>query len=139
MNVYGDYLWKKARVSFHGGIDYEKFSAFNIEGIFNDQRIYLDRVSIVYLTAGASHVFNILEKPIYIKASISKSVSSTTTSEYSGVTNLESLGGTKMLFYLNYKFTDKFFLHTLLKIHTMSGPSDLSSTRLGVGVGYILF
>lgn len=139
MNFYGDYLWKKPRISWHFGLDYEKFSAFNIEGIFNDQRIYLDRVSVVYLTAGVSHVFNVLEKPIYIKASLSKSVSSTTTSDYAGATNPESLNGTKMLFYLNYKFTDKLFLHTLLKIHTMTGPSELSSTRLGVGVGYILF
>lgn len=139
MNFYGDYLWKKPRISWHGGLDYEKFSAFNIEGIFNDQRIYLDRISVVYLTAGVSHVFNILEKPIYIKASFSKSVTSTTTSDYSSRTKLESYSGSKMLFYLNYKFTDKLFLHTLLKIHTMAGPSELTSTRLGVGVGYILF
>lgn len=139
MNFYSEYLWKKPRISWHAGLDYEKFSAFNIEGISNDQQIYLDRISVIYLTAGISHVFNILEKPIYIKASLSKSVSSTTTSEYTGATNPKSLNGTKMLFYLNYKFTDKLFLHSLLKIHSMTGPSDLTSTRLGVGVGYILF
>lgn len=139
LNVYGEYLWKKPRISWHAGLDYEKFSAFNIEGITNDQRIYLDRVSVIYATAGLSHVFNFFDKPFFIKASFSKSVSSNSTSEYSGVTSDKGLDGMKALFYLNYKFTDKFFLHSMLKIHSMSGSSDLSSTRLGVGVGYILF
>jgi hypothetical protein len=138
-NFYGDYLWKKPRISWQAGLDYEKFSSFNIEGILNDQKIYLDRISVVYATVGVSHVFYILEKPFFIKTSLSKSVSSTTTTDYTASTNKESLTGMKALFYLNYKFTDKFFLHSLLKIHKMSGPSDLSSTRLGVGVGYILF
>jgi hypothetical protein len=138
-NFYGDYLWKKPRISWQAGLDYEKFSAFNIEGIYNDQKIYLDRISVIYATVGVSHVFYILEKPFFIKASLSKSVSSTTTTEYTASTIKESLSGTKALFYLNYKFTDKFFLHTMLKVHNMSGPSELSSTRLGVGVGYILF
>ena len=139
MNFYADYLWKNQRISLYGGIDYEKFSAFNIEGIFNDQSIYLDRVTVVYLTAGISHAFNVYNQPIFVKASVSQSVKSATISENLGVTNFESLSGSKLLFYLNYKFNDKIFLHTLLKIHTMTGPSELSSTRLGVGVGYILF
>lgn len=138
-NLYADYLWKKPRISWQAGLDYEKFSAFNIEGIFNDQRIYLDRISVVYATVGVSHVFYILEKPFFIKGSLSKSVSSTTTTDYTASTKTESLSGMKALFYLNYKFTDKFFFHSMLKIHNMSGPSELSSTRLGVGVGYILF
>ncbi len=138
-NIYGEYLWRKPRITFYGGIDYEKFSAFNIEGIFDDQRIYLDRITAVYLTAGISHAFKILEKPLFFKASISQSASSSTVSEYSRITHVEPYTGSKLLFYLNYKFNDKLFLHTLLKIHTMSGPSELSSTRLGVGVGYILF
>ena len=139
LNFYVDYLWKKPRINFYGGVDYEKFSAFNIEGIFDDQKIYLDRITLVYLTAGMSHSFNVLGKPIIAKFSLSQSVSSTTVSEYPAITNLESLSGTKLLFYLNYKFNDKLFMHTLLKVHTMSGPSELSSIRLGVGVGYILF
>lgn len=139
MNLYGDYLWKRPRISWHTGIDYEKFSSFNIEGIYNDQRIYLDRISVFYLTAGASHVLNFFERPIYLKASISKSVNSTTKTEYSGATNHDSLNGTKMLFYINYKISDRIFLHTLFKIHHMSGPSELTSKRIGVGFGYILF
>lgn len=138
VNFYADYLWKKPRISLHGGLDYEKFSAFNITGIFNDQKIYLDRISVVYATLGLSHVFYILEKPFFIKSSFSKSISSTTTSEYTASAP-ESLTGMKALFYLNYKFTDKFFLHSMIKFHKMSGPSELTSTRLGVGVGYILF
>lgn len=139
LNFYGEYLWKKPRVSWHGGVDYEKFSSFNIDGIYNDQKIYLDRVSVIYLTAGASHVFYVMDRPFFIKASLSKSVTSTTTSEYTSATKPDSLSGMKALFYLNYKFTDKFFFHSMLKIHKMSGPSELSSSRVGVGLGYILF
>lgn len=142
LNAYGEYLWQKQRITFHGGLDYEKFSSFNFTGIEEDQRVYLDRVSVVYLTAGASHVFSVFNLPLYTKISISKSVSSQTTTDFVsslGTPQGNSLSGMKALFYLNYKFTDKFFFHSMLKYHKMTGPSELTSVRLGVGVGYILF
>lgn len=140
-NAYGEYLWKPHSVTFHGGIDYEKFSSFNLIGIEEQQKIYLDRLSVIYLTAGVSHVFTFFNIPLFTRFSISKSVSSTTVSDYTSTTvaKPESLTGMKALFYLNYKFTDKFFFHSMFKYHKMSGPSELSSLRLGVGVGYILF
>lgn len=140
-NAYGEYLWKKPLITIHGGLDYEKFSSFNVDGVEEQQRIYLDRVSVIYLTAGLSHVFNVFSLPLFTRFSISQSVSSQTAPGYSSSTapKPESLTGQKALFYLNYKFTDKFFFHSMFKYHTMSGPSELSSLRLGLGVGYILF
>jgi hypothetical protein len=141
-NAYGEYLWQKKRVTWHGGVDYEKFSSFNFTGIEEDQKVYLDRISVIYLTAGASYVFSVFNLPLYTKVSLSKSVVSSTSTEFvssAGTAKAESLSGMKALFYLNYKFTDKFFFHSMLKYHKMSGPSDLTSVRLGVGVGYILF
>jgi hypothetical protein len=140
-NAYGEYLWKPHAITFHGGFDYEKFSSFNLIGIEEQQRIYLDRLSVIYLTAGLSHVFKIFNVPLFTKFSISKSITSTTTSDYTStlVAKPESLSGVKALFYLNYKFTDKLFFHSMFKYHKMSGPSELSSMRLGVGIGYILF
>ena len=139
VNFYGEYLWKKTNITFHTGLDYEKFSTFNINGIEEDERIYLDRLSVIYLTAGASYVLNVFNLPLYSKVSLSKSVSSNTTSEYNSTVKPDSLTGSKVLFYLNYKITDKIFLHSMFKLHKMSGPSELSSTRIGIGVGYILF
>jgi hypothetical protein len=141
VNAYGEYLWKKNSIIFHGGVDYEKFSAFNMLGIEEQQRIYLDRLSVIYLTAGISHVFTVYQLPLFTRFSISQSISTQTTSDYKSVIAVESesLSGMKALFYLNYKFTDKLFFHSMLKYHKMSGPSDLTSIRLGLGVGYILF
>lgn len=142
INAYGEYLWKKHSIIFHGGLDYEKFSAFNLIGVEEEQKIYLDRLSVIYLTAGVSHVFTVFSLPLFTRVSISQSVISQTTSDYVsqvGTPAAKSLTGQKALFYLNYKFTDKLFFHSMLKYHRMSGPSDLSSVRLGLGVGYILF
>lgn len=141
LNAYGEYLWKQPLITIHGGLDYEKFSSFNMDGVEEQQKIFLDRVSVIYLTAGLSHVFNVFNLPLFTRFSISQSVSSQSTLGYisSTATKKESLSGQKALFYLNYKFTDKFFFHSMFKFHKMSGPSELSSYRLGLGVGYILF
>ena len=43
------------------------------------------------------------------------------------------------MLYVNYKFNEQIYFHSLLKYHAMTGPSDLTTLRVGVGVGYILF
>jgi hypothetical protein len=144
-NIFEEYRWLKYNVTLYGGPDFEKFSLFNLDGLQYDGQIYVDGVSVTYLTVGAAKSFSLFNKTFFTKISASKSVISTYQNNApDSATSLssspsESYNGYRFLLYFNYKITDKFFIHTLFKYHTMSGPSDLTTVRIGVGIGYILF
>lgn len=145
-NVYGEYRWQKNNVTLYAGPDFESFSAFNLRGLQNDRKIYVDGIGATYLTLGMAKSFSIFNKQFFSKISLSKSlitsysnnapVSQTDASDH---VDLGKYSGYRFLFYLNYKFTDKLYLHSLLKYHTMTGPSELTTLRIGLGFGYILF
>ncbi len=143
-NAYLEYRWTKRNLTLFGGPDYETFSTFNMGGLQVDRRIFVDETSAVYATFGVSKVFTIFDQNFFVKTSISKSISSQfkRNSEASISPEFNDNGaydGFKYLFYLNYKFSDKFFFHSLFKYHSMTGPSDLTTLRIGVGFGYVLF
>lgn len=143
-NIFGEYRLSKYNIIVYGGPDFEKFSSFNPNYIIEGADFYLDSSSIVFLTVGISKIFTIFDKKFLIKASISKDIISKyqsnlpenlNSSEFSNT----PFSGTKLMLYGNYKFADKFFLHTLIKYHTLTGPSDLGILRLGFGIGFIIF
>lgn len=141
-NLYGEYLWKKQNLTFYSGPDYEKFSIFNLQSLQSDQKVYVDGVGALYLTAGIAKSFVLFDGQFFSKISASKSLSTTykTSSPSSAVSASDGkYSGVRFMFYLNYKLNPKFYIQSLLKIHTMTGPSDLSVTRVGLGVGYVLF
>lgn len=142
-NLFEEYRWQKRNVTFYSGPDFEKFSLFNLAGIQDQSKIYVDGVSVLYLTVGAAKSFPLFNKTFFSKLSLAKSVISTyqNNAPASESNSLSTKGymGYRFLFYLNYKVNSKLYLHTLLKYHTMSGPSDLTTLRIGFGVGYILF
>lgn len=143
--LFQEYRYEKMQTTFYGGPDYEKFTTFNLSEAHTSRNIYLDESSVIYATAGASRLFTILDRKCFIKASLSAVVNaSTKTTAPSGSAAENSTGSTsysgyKTLFYLNYKFSDKYFFHSLLKYHALSGPTDVKALRVGVGIGYILF
>jgi len=145
-NIYGEYRYEKWNSLFYIGPDFEKFSVFNLRGLQNDKKIYVDSISALYLTIGLAKSFNLLNQQLYTKLSLSKSILSTYTNnaprsliDASEFVDEGKYSGMRVLFYLSYKFTDKYYLHSLLKYHTMTGPSDLTTLRIGLGFGYILF
>jgi hypothetical protein len=138
-NIYGEYRFVKQRFTGYFGLDFERFSTFNLGGIQNDRRIYVDESRVFYLTGGISKLISIFGSKFFTKLSASVSISETTTNDPRGVPTTEPYSGAKILWYLNKKISKSFFLHTLFKYHFMSGPSDLTTLRLGVGFGYILF
>lgn len=138
-NVYGEYRFVKQRFTGYFGLDFERFSTFNLGGIQEDEKIYVDESRVVYLTAGFSKLISLFGSKFFTKLSSSVSISETTTNDPRGVPTFESYSGAKVLWYLNKKVSKKWFWHTLFKYHFMSGPSDLTTLRLGVGFGYILF
>lgn len=145
-NGYLEYRWEEKNVTVYGGADYESFASFNMEGLQNDKKIYVDENSVLYATVGLSKAIHIFDRPIFIKTSLSKSISSSYTKNAPpptiSVSDFRDEGaydGYKFLFYTNYKFSDRFYFHSLFKYHTMTGPSDLTTLRIGVGFGYVLF
>jgi hypothetical protein len=136
INAYMDYSFSK--FSLYGGFDYEQFSTFNTDALLNQSTLTLVESSVIYLTAGINKLFSIGSYKIFSKYSFSKSVSTTT--DFSSYTTIpaNAYDGIKAMVYFNYKFSKKWFAHTLFKYHTMSGPDDLAVLRVGVGIGYII-
>lgn len=137
-NFYTEYRFDKLRFTGYAGLDYERFHTFNLQGIIDEAKIFLDENKVYYLTAGATGMVNLFKTSFLTKLSVSVSLSSSTTAGFNDGLN-ENFSGFKALWYVNKKISEKFYVHTLLKYHKMSGPSELSTLRVGAGVGYILF
>ncbi len=137
-NFYAERLLTSYGLTAYGGFDYDSFSTFNLEGIRNDEKIYVDENKIYYLTLGMAKKVSIAGHPYFFKLALSKSLMSSFTSNYVSTTN-EKLSGYRAMVYLNTKISDNFYFHTLFKYHSMSSSFDLNVMRIGVGIGYILF
>lgn len=124
--------------SYYGGFDYESFSTFNTGLFANSRTVGIDENKVFYLTAGLAKLVRLGPVPLFLKFSLSKSLSTSTTAAPGGVDPTVQYSGFKAMFYTNYKFHKRWFAHTLAKLHKMSGPDELSVTRLGIGIGYIL-
>ena len=145
-NAFLEYRVDRLKATIYGGPDYETFSSFNMEGLQNDKKIYVDKSTALYATLGISKSYQVFSRKFFLKFSLSKSVSTNyqknappPTIQVSEFKDEGAYDGMKYLLYLNYKFSDKFFLHSLFKYHVMTGPSDLTTLRIGVGFGYVLF
>ena len=132
-NLYEDFRLIKYGLTVYGGVDYEIFSTFDLAALSESSQVKIIRNNVGYLTLGTSKSFTLLNKVLFTKLSMSQSLLS------SNSANTTTYNGNKFLFYLNYKFSDKFFVNSLIKYHLMKGPDNLSSLRVGIGVGYILF
>lgn len=138
LNLYLQHDLYKYKFSYYGGIDYESFSTFNTGLLATSNNIRIDENKVLYLTAGVAKLFKLGKIPLFTKLSLSKSLSTSTTPAPGGVQPTKEYSGIKVMGYLNYKFHRRWFAHTLVKYHTMSGPDDLSVLRYGLGFGYIL-
>ncbi len=139
LNFYPEYRFAKYNFTGYFGLDYERFSTFNIGGLENDQEeILLDQNSVVYGTIGVSKLVNVFSVPFFTKLSFSHSLASSIDPNSKGSKDSTPYTGYKVLWYVNKKFTDRLYLHTLFKYHRMDGPSELTTLRLGLGLGYIL-
>lgn len=139
-NIFGEYRLLNQNLTLYGGPDIERFSTFNTEGIANENKIYVDQNKVIYATLGMQRSIDIFNKHIFIKTSLSKSILSKYENAFPNhQLNPDPYQGIKYLLYINYKFSPKFYFHSLIKYHVMSGPSNLTVLRVGIGFGYILF
>lgn len=138
-NFYNEYRFHQYNFTGYFGLDYEKFSTFNMYAVQQEQRILLDQNSVAYLTVGFSRLVNVFGSPFFTKLSFSQSLTSSIETTAGSNPSDESYSGFKILWYVNKKFNNRIFLHSLFKYHIMDGPSELTTLRLGLGFGYILF
>lgn len=126
--LYREYKFIERNFTGYFGLDYEQFNTFNMEAIQQERKIDVDRNTVVYGTVGVAKGVEIFGSPFFTKLSLSRSLA--TSGSYEGY---------KGMWYLNKKISPDIFIHTLIKYHWMSGSSELTTLRLGVGFGYIFF
>lgn len=139
-NMYFQYPFKKIFGLSYAGLDFEKFATYNTEGLSRpkERTLIINNNFVSYLTIGHAALFTIFKKNIFAKISLSKSIMTSTTVQGDALTPVETYSGYKIFTYLNYKLGKNFFLHGIAKYHSMTGPDQLTVTRLGLGFGYIL-
>ncbi|EPZ51750.1 hypothetical protein M902_1889 [Bacteriovorax sp. BAL6_X] len=137
-NIYFSYRLQSPAISLYAGFDFEKFNTFNLENLQKNDLVTFDTNEVLYLTVGASRSIEVLGHRIFTKLSYSQSLSSQRSISLANAENTQSFTGSKILLYLFKNVGNNFFAHSLIKYHWMSGPSDITTLRVGLGFGYIL-
>ena len=131
VNLYLQYTFpKNSLYSIYSGIDVERFSTFNTDDLLSGASIETREQLLSFATIGFNRLFMPGGKPFLFKISYSFGI--TGSSNEAG----KEFKGDKYLIYLNYKIFSKINLHFLSKFHSLTGPTDLSITRYGAGIGW---
>lgn len=134
LNAYWNRRIKYKKFTFFFGLDHESFSSFNVVDQSNGADIDTVSNNISYITLGLSKSLELWDRPWFFKASFSSSVRSSTSSSTS-----EAFSGNKFILFLSVPFAEEFFVNGFYKQHILSGTTELSITRLGIGFGYRFF
>jgi len=121
--------------TLYGGMDYEKFSSFYIDELSRDFALKSYEHTLTYGTLGISKLFSVWSGQFLFKGSISQSL----ISSISGAETVTALKGQKYILFLNYLYSKYFSVNVFVKQHILSGASELSITRYGLGLGYRFF
>lgn len=124
--------------NFFTGIDFERFTTFNINDIRSTSEIFLDENRMSFATFGIDKVIPFEKKRLLLRFSISPVLSSQRLSYTTAEEIEEVFSGIKYLIYINASINKKYYFHVLYKQHSMTGPGDLNVSRIGLGIGYNL-
>lgn len=122
----------------YGGVDFERFTTFDIDTIISSQQVSRDESRVWFGTIGIDKYLKNNRRGLLLRASLSTALSSTRISYESGESLDRPFTGLKLMLYANAPIDEKYFMHFLFKQHLMSGAGDLSVNRIGVGFGYKL-
>lgn len=118
------------------GADFERFNTFNLAGVQSEQELLFDQNQLLFLTLGYSKYFKFSKKfGLLLRTSFSQSIYSTRTIGFADDEDTTAYSGSKFMFFLSTKVYKDYFISFLTKYHTLSGPSDVTSLRVGVGAG----
>lgn len=131
-NLYYQYLVKNWGLGFYGGVDKEKFSTFNTRDILVGQELAIVSNDLTYATLGMAKTFYLGDYKFLSRASFATSVASTSTSTR-GDAQFE---GNRMLLFLSMRGSYNLSYHLLYKRHQLTGPTNLTIDRVGIGIGY---
>ncbi len=136
VNSYYQHRIKDSTYVIYGGADFERFSTFNLASVEQNDSLELDQNQMGFATVGISKAFEIGKKALLFKASISQSLFSSRTLGYSEDEDTSSYSGQKLMLFLVSTIKERFFISGLFKYHMLSGPSDVTVMRIGMGCGY---
>ena len=137
LNAYYNHTFQDFPVVPYIGLDHERFSTYNTDELPLGYTLKTREHNITYLTLGAYKSFKIKRKNLLLKASLSKSIHSFSAPE--SLVTPEAFGGFKLIFYSSLDLSRRWSLHFLYKVHKLSGPTELSIHRMGLGVAFRIF
>lgn len=131
-NLYYQYFLKDYSLGLYSGYDYEKLNTFNTDQIVSGAPVTNIDNQLHYVTLGASKGFSFLDFKMNLKASISKTIASSTS-------GTKALTGMKYILFYTYKPEGRFNFNVFYKHHELSGPTKLAIDRIGFSVGIMVF
>lgn len=131
-NLYYQYFLKDYSLGLYSGYDFEKLNTFNTDQIVSGAPVTNIDNKIHYATLGVSKGFTLMDFKMNIKASISKTVASSTT-------GTKALTGTKYIVFYTYKPEGRFNFNVFFKHHELQGQTQLKIDRIGFSLGIMLF
>lgn len=135
-NIYDNFPVLNKIMVFYPGVDFEKFSTLNSEEIANGEEGRSLSQFIVYATVGLAKKFE-FRFPMTVKFSVSQSLFSS--GESTGTTGKSNYTGQRLTAFTSFDITNNLGLNFLFKKHALSGPTELSINRFGMGVSYKFF
>jgi len=137
LNAYYNHTFHDFPVVPYIGLDHERFSTYNTDELSLGYTLKTREHNITYLTLGAYKSLKLKRKNLLLKASLSKSIHSFSAPE--SLVTPETFGGFKLIFYSSLDLSRRWSLHFLYKVHKLSGPTELSIHRMGLGVAFRIF
>lgn len=131
-NLYYQYYLKESLLGIYSGYDFEKINTFNTSEIVSGSPLVNVDNKIHYATIGLSQGFSLFDLKMNLKASLSKTIASTTSGS-------KSLEGVKYILFYTVKPEGRFSFNVFYKHHELKGPTQLSIDRIGMSVGVLVF
>ena len=134
LTAYYQYNIPYIRSSIYGGLDYETFSTFNLDEVFNlGSDLAVQENKILWYTLGVAKFFQTDSIGNFLfKGSYSTSISENTNRSI-------PYTGNKFILYLNWKPGDELLYHVLYKQHDLVGSTQLTVKRYGIGIGWTFY
>ncbi len=121
---------------FQGGIEYEHFTTFNLQGVLNDEMIYKDENNVFFLSLGLFKRFNYRKESFSLAANLSHSFASSISGTSPYVTKSYSFSGYRSTLQLRYEMTDRWSLLSQLQY---SSYNEFKSLKISLGISYTAF
>ncbi len=131
-NLYYQYLIKNINTGLYAGFDKEKFTTFNTSLLLDGEDLATVENNLTYATLGISKTFYIGEQKFLTKLSYAKTIAS----ESSLNSANSNFKGSRALLFLSMRGAYNLSYHLLYKRHMLTGPTELTIDRIGIGFGY---